>query len=389
VSVIRHLSRDNVRTTDEIEERLQRYAARYRGVLRRRCEASPRFTDLLFSFPAACIALITARSSLRRRAAAAGLVALGAPLADIAAALQLPIWLRRLPPEAFDRGLPARIGAAGDAEFGCRVISLLPDGQNDLNSWLHWVLAARAAGDDAFALWVARQPIFCGRWQPPPNALLLLAMFAWFSRHPELEAAKLMTSRWTPKMSLNRAAYLTRRWLHRALQDLCLALPAGRSAWAQTRQVGGFEFVPLLTFEELVQEGERMHNCLATYSIFVVHGICRLYSVRADGASVASMDVRNIEGTSTPGIAQLLGPGNSKASPEVHEAARAWLTLQLHEGGGAESFDWGLPSEAAFLKHVWLPYAAARKASTGEALRPPGVVSLLHDIGTLCRLEKH
>lgn len=378
----------SVRNADEIEEQVKRYAAKYRRALRRGAEASPAFADLMFSFPAACVALVTRRGSSRAHAMAMELVGAGARLADVAAALELPIWLRRLPPEAFDGALPARIGVTDDAEFGRRVIGLLPTGRNNLNGWLSWVLAARSAGGDAFALWVAQQQIFCGRWQPPPNALVPLAMFAWFSRQPELEAAKLMTSRWTPKMSISRAAYLTRRWLHRVLQDLCLALPASRSVWAQARQVHGLDFVPLLTFEQLVEEGGRMHNCLATYSIYVVHGICRLYSVRCNGASVATMDVRNVEGTTKPGIAQLLAPGNNKASPEIHEAARAWLMLQLGDARGAEAFNWGMPSDAAFLKHVWLPYASARKATAGGALRPPSVVSLLHDISTLCRLEK-
>jgi hypothetical protein len=376
------------RSADEIEEQVKRYAGKYRRALRRVSEASPAFADLLFSFPAACVALLTRRGAPRTHAVAMQLVCTGARLADVAAALELPIWLRRLPPEAFDRALPARLAMASDAEFGRRVIGLLPAGRSNLNCWLYWVLAARAAGGDEFALWVAQQPIFCGIWQPPPNALVPLAVFAWFSRHPELEAAKLMTSRWTPKMSISRAAYLTRRWLHRVLQDLCLALPASRSVWAQARQVHGLDFVPLLTFEQLVEEGGRMHNCLATYSIFVVHGICRLYSVRCNGASVATMDVRNVEGTATPGIAQLLAPSNNKAPPQIHEAARAWLALQLRDTGGAGAFNWGMPSDAAFLKHVWLPYASARKAAAGEEPRRPSVISLLHDISTLCRLEK-
>jgi hypothetical protein len=190
-------------------------------------------------------------------------------------------------------------------------------------------------------------------------------------------------------MSMDRAAYLTRRWLHAVLQDLCLALPASRSVWAQERRVDGFDFVPLLTSAQLAEEGARMHNCLATYSIYVVHGICRLYSVRSNGTSVASLDVRSLHGTGVPGIAQLLARGNSKAPAEVHEAARAWLKLQLRDALDAESFNWGTPSDAAFRKHVWQPYASALGTVANVDLKRPAVTSLLQDIGALCTLEKY
>jgi hypothetical protein len=379
----------NDRSHDAIVDQVRRYAARFRRPLLGLCQASPRVADLLFSFPAAAVALATRRVSPEACAAAKGLAAQGAPLADIAEALRLPMWLRKLPPEAFDRALPKRIGEERDAEFGRRVVNMLPTDRKNPACWLNWLLAARVAGGDAFALWVAAQPIFRARRPPPLNALLPLAMFAWFSHHPELEAARFMGSRWTARMSMDRAAYLTRRWLHAVLQDLCLALPASRSVWAQERRVDGFDFVPLLTSAQLAEEGARMQNCLATYSIYVVHGICRLYSVRSNGTSVASLDVRSLPGIGVPDIAQLLARGNSKAPAQVHEAARAWLKLQLHEASDVEAFNWGTPSDAAFRKHVWQPYASAVKTVAGADLKPPTVTSLLGDMGALCTLEKY
>ncbi len=376
------------RSADAIEVQVRRYAVRFRRPLRRLAEASPRFADLLFSFPAACVAVVTARLSLDVAADAAKLVLAGAPLSDVAARLRLPIWLRRLPPEVFERSLPARIcSGPSDAEFVCRIINLVP-GRKDTNGWLHWVLTARAICGDEFAVWIAGQPIFGGKRPPPPNALLPLAMFAWFSRHPQLAAARLLSARWTAKMGIERAACLTRRWLYRVLHDLCLELPASRSVWAQPRQVHGFDFVPLLTSDALADEGVRMQNCLATYTVNVIHGVCRLYSVRCNGASVATMDVRNVHGSAIPAIAQLLARGNTKAPSEVHEAARAWLALQFRDACATEEFNWGTPSDAAFRKHVWQPYASALEPSGLHGLPPPTVISLLQDIGTLCALEK-
>jgi len=371
-----------------VESELLRYATRLRNKLQLFSEISPRHADLLFTFPAACVALVTGRGSPLAHAEAIELVGKGAPLAEVAAVLQLPLWLRRLPPEAFDRALPDRIGQQDDAHFGCRVINTLPTSQKNHHCWLRWVLAARRACGDEFAIWIAGQPIFTAKRQPPPNALLPLAMFAWFSRHPELPAARLMSSRWTAKMSIDRAACLTRRWLHRVLQDLCLALPGNRSVWAKSRQVGGFEFVPLLTTDQLVQEGTAMNNCLATYTIYVIHGVCRLYSIRRNGTSLATMDVRNMQGTLMPAIHQLLARGNSQAPPEVHEAARTWLSLQIRDCGGGQVFNWGTPTDAAFQRHVWRPYASAIRAEFGDEVPRPSVVSLLQAIGALCALER-
>ena len=188
-------------------------------------------------------------------------------------------------------------------------------------------------------------------------------------------------------MGIERAAYLTRRWLYRVLHDLCLELPASRSVWAQPRQVHGFDFVPLLTSDALAQEGVRMHNCLATYTVNVIHGVCRLYSVRCNGASVATMDVRNVQGTTIPAIAQLLARGNTKAPPEVHEAARAWLTLQFRDAwrtrssiGARRATPRSGSTCGSPMRPPWRPRA--------RGLPPPTVISLLQDIGSLCALEK-
>ena len=172
------------------------------------------------------------------------------------------------------------------------------------------------------------------------------------------------------------------------LHDLCLELPASRSVWAQPRQVHGFDFVPLLTSDALAGEGVRMQNCLATYTVNVIHGVCRLYSVRCNGASVATMDVRNVHGSAIPAIAQLLARGNTKAPSEVHEAARSWLALQFRDACTTEEFNWGTPSDTAFRKHVWQPYASALEPSGLHGLPPPTVISLLQNIGALCALEK-
>ena len=263
---------------------------------------------------------------------------------------------------------------------------MLPQEAKHAACWLRWVLAARDAGDDDFTIWVAAHGMTACRRRLPIDCLLPLAMFAWFSRHPELEAATLMSGLWTPKTSLGRAANLTRQWLHAVLQDLCLEDSASSSDWAQPRHVDGFEFVPLLTLASLLEEGTCMRNCLATYSANIVWGTCRLYSIRRNGLRVADLDIRPVRGL--PEIAHLLGPGNASVSKEIYHAARAWLKLQAQGARDAGSFRCATPTDAAFQKYVWQPYCSAVGVAGSAPPSPPSVPALLRAVGVLRSLEK-
>jgi hypothetical protein len=374
---------------DTIELQIRRYAGKFRRRLRRFGKTCAPYADLLFTFPAACVAVVTGHGSPWSQEEALQLVRSGAALGDVAGALGLPAWLRRLPPEAFDRPLPTSIGVrASDAEFARRIVNTLPRERQRLTSWLQWVLAARDACDDDFAVWVAANRIFDSRRCLPIDCLLPLAIFAWFSRHPELDAAKLMSGLWTPQTGAGRAANLTRRWLLAVLQDLCLEDTATPRDWTQRCHVYGFEFVPLLTSASLAEEGAAMRNCLATYSANVVWGMCRLYSLRRSGLRVANLEIRPVSGTGLPEIAKLLGPGNTHVTHEVYEAAHAWLKLQSQGASEAGSFRCATPTDAAFQKHVWQPYSSAVGGSVCNRLCPPSVAALLEAIAALRILER-
>jgi hypothetical protein len=126
---------------DAVELQIRRYAAKFRGRLRRFGKTSTRYADLLFTFPAACVALVTEHGSPWSHQEALQLVRSGAVLGDVAWALNLPVWLRWLPPEAFDGCLPTGIGArANDAEFTRRIINTPPPEAKYAACWLRWVL---------------------------------------------------------------------------------------------------------------------------------------------------------------------------------------------------------------------------------------------------------
>jgi hypothetical protein len=376
-------------SADAIEVQIRRYAGKFRRRLRRFGTLSPRYADLLFTFPAASVAFVTEHGSPWTQEHALQLVRSGATLGDVAAALDLPAWLRWLPPEAFDRLLPPSLAArATDAEFARRIINTLPAEPKQTAGWLPWVLAARDACDDAFAIWVASSGICDRKRCLPFECLLPLALFAWFSGHPELEAAKLMSGPWATAMSAGRAAGLTRRWLLSVLQDLCLEDAARQRDWAQRCHVDGFEFVPLLTSGALAEEGAAMRNCLATYSAHVVWGVCRLYSVRRSHVRVADLEIRPAGGSGLPQIANLLGPGNSQVPQNVRDAAQAWLALQSHGACKDGSFRCATPTDAAFHKYLWQPYASAVGGMASNRLSAPSMTALLQAIEMLRFLEK-
>jgi hypothetical protein len=277
---------------------------------------------------------------------------------------------------------------AGDAEFGQRIVNTLPRERRQATSWLQWVLAARDACDDDFALWIASSGISDCRRRVPIDCLLPLAMFAWFSRHPEFAAADLLGGLWVPEISVARAANLTRRWLLAVLQDLCLEDSACPRDWLQRCHVDGYEFVPLLTSGALAEEGAAMRNCLASYSANVVWGVCRLYSVRRGGLRVADLEIRPGSGADSPQIANLLGPANSQVPLDIRSAAHAWLELQSRREPEAGPFRCATPTDAAFQRYVWQPYSSALRNAACSRVSPPPVTTLLQTMGTLRALEK-
>lgn len=109
----------------------------------------------------------------------------GAPLKAIAQYLEVPLWARRLPPEAFGRNcmlLPR------SNEFGLAIANYIPAPRN-ARSWLETVEQAYAWADEKFAIWVARHHEAHFRGLEACD-LSGLALFAWFSEHPHLEAGR-------------------------------------------------------------------------------------------------------------------------------------------------------------------------------------------------------
>jgi len=90
--------------SDMLERQLRRYHSRFQGAVRTLAMRHSHIADLALSFPALLFALAAPRRGLDRRPALMRVID-GLSLAEAAAAAEVPMWLRKLPPEAFSRPL--------------------------------------------------------------------------------------------------------------------------------------------------------------------------------------------------------------------------------------------------------------------------------------------
>lgn len=312
-----------------LETHLKRFDKSHRKRLRKLAKTSPRLGDLLFSFPGAAFALVSGHGSPQNRGAAIARVKEGAGLKEVAAALGLPLWLRRAPPEAFRRPLPEAVDR-GEV-FGRKVVNLLPDQVAATPLWLELTLEARAIGDETFGLWIAdqtalRRPQVAERClEIAAPSLALVALYAWVSKRPELLAHRFIEVAWRKQMRLGQAVEQTRIWLERVVGEYCRPHQRARDGmWLATQRVSGFSFAPRLTARELEAEGRAMANCVGGYADKVAKGGCLIYAIRRGGRSVATLEIVG-DGRGGGRIAQLEGYANGPPPDKVVGAVNTWL----------------------------------------------------------------
>src|SRR5262245_43167053 len=149
--------------SDERESYAGRFAYPARREVRRLMRTSARLADLAIVFPGAMYALATRRGPQESREAAMALIEEGAALKSVARTLELPLWLRRLPPEAFQKAI-APVPAS--ESFTRRVATRLPAQPNQSALWLDAVAFGNKACHEDFSLWLADQPIFSEPGKP-------------------------------------------------------------------------------------------------------------------------------------------------------------------------------------------------------------------------------
>lgn len=306
-------------------QQITRFPSKQQNAILRSIEASPRVGDLAFSFPFLLAALSTGYGSPAARGEAIRCIEEGLPLREAARALGLPLCLRRVPPEACHAPLPpVRWSARAARLFGNQV----PADGSEAAGWLCAVCAAYQMCDEEFALWVGRQKSlhFADRFDP--RLLRPLAMYAWHSRRPASNLQWLAFTPFSPAMSFATALTETQYWFNRLKLYAYFADNPIKDTWLDGGHEEGFEFVPLVSFWDLMEERVDMRNCLDCYADKLASGACRIFGVRTRGTKVATLEICFNADARTLRLSQLKGPSNTNPSLGAWHAAWGWFGRQ-------------------------------------------------------------
>lgn len=273
---------------------------------------SPRVAQLAISFPLlfSVLAYPYGPANLRDDTIAAAVE--GVPLRDIARLAGLPYCLRTLPPEACPKNL---LYHRWSLEANRQLCPLIPhDDTLDL-LWLTALFAAAQRGEEAVAIWMARQyclPILSrlplDSWQP-------LLMFAWYSVH--YPAIVHPNGKWSPTIHFRRAVKRCELWLKHLALFTELDIKGVADPWLSELHADGLHIVPITTPQAILDEASAMENCLVDYGVYVAEGICRLFSVREGGHRVATLQLELGSDGRSLTVAEIKGPRNKACSVTI------------------------------------------------------------------------
>lgn len=304
----------------------RRFTSEDRREIRRLMRLSPRMVDLASVFPGAIYAIAREELSPETRRHAMELVLCGAHLKDIAAALGLPMWLRKLPAEAFSGPVP---NLPNSDLYARRVVNCLPQTRSESAMWLKGTAFAAASAHEDFAIWLASQSVFSFE-ADPARMFTVLAAYAWYSGQIGRPAHGLIMVPWRPEISLETALCAAKSWLNRIRLSLQLRPGVAPDGWLQPGEHKGLEFRPLLDANHLLEEAHAMHNCADQFADRISRDRSRLWSVRRrNGQRLATLEIsQHPREAGVLDIVQLKARHNLPAPLEVWQAAHAWMSSQ-------------------------------------------------------------
>ena len=345
---------------NEWESHAARFTYPARREARRLLRSSPRLVDLALVFPGAVYALATKRGPLAARRQALALIEEGAPLKNVARALDLPLWLRRLPPEAFERpieDLPA------SENFTRRIATRLPGPPAHASFWLQSVAFGAKACSEDFALWLADQPVFSEPGDPE-QLFGVLAAYAWHSRATQTRAHSLIVVPWRPEIAFDTALCAAKSWLNRMRLVLQLGPGVLNDPWLSGGEIRGYSFVPLLDRMEILAEARAMQNCADQYAERLADDRCRLFSIRRGSEHVATLEIGpHAREAGMLAITQLKGRHNMAAPLDIWQAAYAWMAQQ----SGLRRLPPRVPPERPLDEEAWSQLMAPYRRRANSA----------------------
>lgn len=345
-----------------------RFHTKVRSAIRSFVASSPRAADLANVFPAAAYVIASKAAPLPDLDRAQRLTLEGAPLREVARTLGLPLWLRRLPPEAF-RSAP---GAVPSSEmFTRRIANHLPVPASESAFWLTSVTFAAKACDEYFALWLASQRIFMDQHRDPDRLFSVLAAYAWFSSADRTRGNSLIVTPWRPEMAFDTAVCAAKSWLNRVRLTLQLRDGVVTDTWLTPGEVNGLSFLPLLNANEILAESRAMQNCADQYSDRVARDKCRLFSVRRRGVRVATLEIGpHAREPHMLAINQLKARHNLPAAGEIWQTAHAWLATQTELRRPPQPASPDRALNAAAWASLMQPYRVAKDGARWLPAKP-------------------
>ncbi|WP_244430075.1 PcfJ domain-containing protein [Bradyrhizobium liaoningense] len=254
-----------------LERRLRRYHSRVQGAVRALAVRHPRLADLAASFPALLFTLAVPRARLDPARAIAGVID-GVALAQAAVFADLPLWLRKPPPEAFVRPIPR----LPDGElFRRQIANHLPRSPKMAPTWLQLVSEAAELAHEPMAAWIAREYVRAPR-RVNPARLRHLCLWVWFSSEPATSGHRLIERPWSPDMRIDAARSAAHDWRTIATLHVNLGRLPIADMWLRAGHVAGYEFVPLDSMAAIAEEAKAMRNCLNSYGPNLVHNHSRM-----------------------------------------------------------------------------------------------------------------
>jgi hypothetical protein len=344
--------------SDLLERQLQRYRPPFQGAVRSLATRDLRVADLALSFPTLLFALAVPRRGLDPACAIARAIE-GAPLADVAAAADVPLWLRKWPPES----LSCPLAKLPDDKFFRRQIANHLPSRKAAPTWLRAVSEAAELADNGFAVWVAKE-IVRDRRGVKLDRLRRVGLWAWFSNQPDTFGHSLIEKRWTPDMQFHSALDAAAEWRTTVELHSNLGCEPVADMWLRPALVHGYYFWPLASASEIAEEARAMNNCLRTYGNAVAYDRYRLWSVRRDGRNIATLSLSLCRGGDPlPSVGQLQGVGNTAPPVEVWLAARQWLNGHDLSRFAAKRQPAGrnVPLNRSAWLSLWRPYWLAKR----------------------------
>ena len=166
--------------TPEIAAQFQRFVHLDQRQINSVGRISPRVAQLAVSFPLLFSVLTYPYGPYGPRADAIVAAVNGTPLREVADLVGLPYCFRSIPPEACPKHLQYHHWSAAAHR---QLRPLIPQDAAEIYPWLITLFIAAERGDEAVAVWMARQRCLILLARLHPDTLQPLLMFAWYSLH--------------------------------------------------------------------------------------------------------------------------------------------------------------------------------------------------------------